>query len=76
MFVLSSILIKRELVRKVVRWLCEGTAKHAGLDSVKGKIQVGFDADFVVWDPEREFTVCFHLIIPLSLSTHLLPIFS
>lgn len=55
-----------ELVKKVVRWLCEGTAKHAGLDSVKGKIQVGFDADFVVWDPESEFTVRFHLIVPLS----------
>jgi len=37
-------------------WLCEKPALLAGL-SKKGKIAKGFDADLLVWDPERSFTV-------------------
>ena len=33
------------------------TARLAGLDNRKGRIERGFDADFVVWDPEEEFVV-------------------
>lgn len=41
----------------VARWLSEKPAVLPGLENRKGKIQKGYDADFVVWDPEKEFTV-------------------
>jgi allantoinase len=40
----------------VVRWMSERTAHLAGLDR-KGAIEVGRDADFAVFAPERTFTV-------------------
>ena len=36
----------------LVRWLAEAPAQLAGLDDRKGSIEVGLDADFVVWDPD------------------------
>ena len=44
-------------VGRVVDWLCVRTARHAGLEGRKGKIQAGYDADLVVWDPEAETKV-------------------
>ena len=44
-------------VKEIFKWVCEGTARHAGLEGRKGAIRVGMDADLVVWDPEREFEV-------------------
>lgn len=44
-------------LERVARWLCSGPAKLAGLQSRKGSIAAGCDADFVVWNPEAEFTV-------------------
>lgn len=41
----------------LARWLCEAPARLAGLDSRKGAIAVGSDADFVVWNPEESFVV-------------------
>jgi allantoinase len=41
----------------VARWLCSQPAILPGLHTTKGKIQKGYDADFVVWDPEKTFTV-------------------
>jgi allantoinase len=41
----------------VVRWMAEKPAKLAGCDSRKGRIAENRDADFVVFDPEAEFTV-------------------
>ncbi len=38
-------------------WLCERPALLTGMSKRKGKIQKGYDADLVVWDPEIEFTV-------------------
>jgi allantoinase len=39
------------------RWLCENPSKLAGIQKSKGKIQKGYDADLVVWDPEKSFVV-------------------
>ncbi|KAI1789495.1 allantoinase [Ganoderma leucocontextum] len=44
-------------IGKVVDWLCVRTARHAGLEGRKGKIQAGYDADLVVWDPDAEIKV-------------------
>ena len=39
------------------RWLCGAPAQLAGLHHRKGRIAPGLDADFVIWDPDAEFTV-------------------
>ena len=41
----------------LVRWMAERPARLAGCDTRKGQIAAGRDADFVVFDPETEFTV-------------------
>jgi allantoinase len=41
----------------IARWMAEAPAKLAGFDGQKGQIEVGFDADFVVFDPEEQFPV-------------------
>lgn len=41
----------------VNRFLSYHPAKLTGLDQNKGRIQVGYDADFCIWDPEEEWTV-------------------
>ena len=42
---------------EIARWMAAGPAKLAGLGHHKGKIAVGLDADFVVFDPEGEFVL-------------------
>jgi allantoinase len=37
--------------------MCGGPAKLAGLDKQKGAIGPGYDADLVVWNPEKRFEV-------------------
>lgn len=41
----------------VVRWLCAGPARLAGLDGRKGAIAMGCDADFVVFDADAKWRV-------------------
>jgi allantoinase len=44
-------------LREITRWMSAAPAKLAGLDERKGKLAVGYDADFVVWHPEKEFKI-------------------
>ena len=41
----------------LVRWMCSGPARLAGLESHKGAIATGYDADIVIWNPEQRFRV-------------------
>lgn len=41
----------------VTRLLSQRTAQLCGLDEQKGGLAPGYDADLVVWDPERQFTI-------------------
>lgn len=41
----------------LARWMCSSPAKLAGLEKHKGAIAPGYDADIVIWNPERKFVV-------------------
>lgn len=42
---------------EVSAWMSSNPAKLVGLEKRKGKIAAGFDADFVVWNPDEAFVV-------------------
>jgi len=44
-------------VTHMAKWLCEKPALLPGLQTTKGTIAKGFDADLVVWSPDKKFTV-------------------
>jgi len=44
-------------IEHLVNWLCTGPARQAGLDNRKGALKDCYDADVVIWNPEREFKV-------------------
>ncbi|HEX8734359.1 MAG TPA: allantoinase AllB [Pyrinomonadaceae bacterium] len=44
-------------LHEISRWMSAAPAKLAGLDKRKGKLAVGFDADIVIWQPEKEFKI-------------------
>lgn len=44
-------------LRELTRWMSEAPAQLAGLDKRKGRLARGYDADIVIWHPEREFKV-------------------
>ncbi|HEV7796511.1 MAG TPA: allantoinase AllB [Pyrinomonadaceae bacterium] len=44
-------------VEDLARWLCREPAKLVGLSSRKGLIEIGYDADLVVWNPAAQFKV-------------------
>jgi allantoinase len=41
----------------LARWMCAAPARLVGLADRKGAIAPGYDADFVVWDPDATFAV-------------------
>jgi allantoinase len=41
----------------IARWMSEAPASLAGCDKRKGRLAPGYDADFVVFEPETEFVV-------------------
>lgn len=44
-------------LEQIAKWLCENSSLLPGLENRKGKIEKGYDADLVIWDPEKNFTV-------------------
>jgi allantoinase len=44
-------------LKHLVRWMCSGPSRLAGLQNRKGTIAPGCDADVVVWNPEQRFIV-------------------
>jgi allantoinase len=44
-------------LREISRWMSGSPARLAGLDKQKGKIAVGFDADIIMFEPEKDFKV-------------------
>lgn len=44
-------------LRELTRWMSAAPAKLAGLDKRKGRLEIGYDADIVIWHPEKEFKV-------------------
>ena len=43
----------------VARWMCQAPARQTGLHR-KGKLEIGYDADFCVFAPDEEFVVDVH----------------
>ena len=48
---------RKDSLMHLVRWMCSGPAQLAGLENRKGAIAIGYDADIVVWNPEKRFIV-------------------
>lgn len=44
-------------LERLVKWMCEATARLAGLSDRKGKLAAGYDADLVVFEPDAQFKV-------------------
>jgi allantoinase len=44
-------------VADLTRWLCSAPAELVGLAGRKGLIASGYDADLVIWNPAKQFTV-------------------
>jgi allantoinase len=49
--------VDHSTLRKVAQWMSATPAALAHLGARKGRIAVGNDADFVIWDPDAEWTV-------------------
>ena len=44
-------------IKDLARWLCSAPSSLVGLARRKGVIETGHDADFVIWNPEKQFRV-------------------
>ncbi len=44
-------------LRHLSQWMSAAPAKLAGLDKRKGRLKIGYDADIVIWHPEKEFKI-------------------
>lgn len=44
-------------ITDIVQWCCVNTAEQVGLSHRKGRISVGYDADFAIFDSEMTYTV-------------------
>ena len=44
-------------LQEIVKWLCENPSRLIDPGIKKGRIEKGYDADLVVFDPEKSFTV-------------------
>jgi len=42
-------------IELLAQWLCENPANFIGFNKSKGKIEKGYDADIIVWDPEIKY---------------------
>ena len=49
-------------LNQLAEWLCSSPARQVGLEKRKGAIAAGWDADLVIWNPDREFRVVPELI--------------
>lgn len=44
-------------IAEIVKWCAWNTAKQVGLSHKKGKIDVGYDADLLIFDPDMSYTI-------------------
>ena len=49
-------------VETISKWMCSNVANFMQLNKQKGKIEKGFDADIVVWNPNKQFKVTTEMI--------------
>jgi allantoinase len=49
-------------ISQLTEWLCAAPARLVGFGERKGKLAAGFDADIVVWNPDKEFLVAPEMI--------------
>ncbi len=50
-------------LKDLCRLMAENPAKLAGFDKMKAKIEIGFDADLVVWNPDEGFKITEDMIL-------------
>ena len=56
-------------ISQIIDWTSRKTAEHAGLGHLNGQLKVGLDGDFIIWDPDAEFSVCLGFLVPVLCRT-------
>ncbi|KAG0092194.1 hypothetical protein BGZ92_010527 [Podila epicladia] len=49
-------------IQDLTKWQAFNTARQVGLGGIKGSIEAGADADFVIWSPEETFVITKEII--------------